>query len=82
MLEVMERFQDVCHRLLALSLSFSSVRVAELFLFLRGVVPTAFLYLSVACSAVDSGSGIILIIISTVVLGLAVGWLVLHQFIP
>lgn len=82
MLEVMERFQDVCHRLLALSLSFSSVRVAELFLFLRGVVPTAFLYLPVAYSAVDPGSGIILIIISTVVLGLAVGWLVLHQFIP
>lgn len=82
MLEVMERFWDVCHCLLALSLSFSSVRVAELFLFLRGVVPTAFLHRPVAYSAVDPGSGIILIIISTVVLGLAVGWLVLHQFIP
>lgn len=78
----MERFQDVCRCLLALSLSFSSVRVAELFLFLRGVVPTALLYLPVAYSAVDPGSGIILIIISTVVLGLAIGWLVLHQFVP
>lgn len=74
MLEVTERFQDVCHCLMALSVSFSSVRVAELLLFLRDVVPTAFLYLPVAYSAVDPGSGIILMIVSTVVLGLA-GWL-------